>query len=234
MPANITLSPADPSDIPELAHISARAFDTDTHTLLKAQFDGETAFEESSKDAAGAYIAKPKLDVIVAREDGRPVGWIIWAKRGYDVQVADGEQTGPASQAVPAPLPDPAAAPRTIAGLKALTSATMSHFIDVLMPPSAKCRFIVGISVHPSHQGKGVGTALMRWGTDRCDEENVFCWVSSSMGGWGAFEKRGFREVGRLDLDLDEFAEGKARPGGEPWGRYVWRWSRREPQGGSA
>lgn len=61
----------------------------------------------------------------------------------------------------------------------------------------------------------------------------MYCWVSSSDGGFRAFEKNGFKEVGLLALDLDEFVGEGVRGGSldavdEKWGEYVWRYMRRE------
>jgi hypothetical protein len=48
---------------------------------------------------------------------------------------------------------------------------------------------------------------LIKWGRVIVDSEGVYCWVSSSDKGWGTFQKMGFREVGRLSVDLDDFAD---------------------------
>jgi GNAT superfamily N-acetyltransferase len=105
----------------------------------------------------------------------------------------------------------------------------MSHYVAHLVPEGTACRYIVMMSVAPAYQGLGVGSALLKWGTEKADADGVFCWVSSSMGGYLVFEKAGFVEVGRQALVLDHYAQGvKTAEGGE-WGVYVWRWMRRDP-----
>lgn len=47
------------------------------------------------------------------------------------------------------------------------------------------------------------------------DEYGSYAWVHSSMSGWGAFRKAGFREAGRLKIDLDEYADGVEWEGAE-------------------
>jgi GNAT superfamily N-acetyltransferase len=122
----------------------------------------------------------------------------------------------------------------SIKELEATTNQAMNHFCDLLMPEGVQCRFIVGMSVAPGYQGQGVGQALMRWGTDQADQDQVYCWVSSSMGGWRAYAKAGFVEVGRLELCLDDYAQGvkwKQEDGSEKdWGTYFWPYMRRDPK----
>lgn len=116
--------------------------------------------------------------------------------------------------------------------LEELNNSNIESWSERLMPPGTKCRFIVGITVVPEYQGKGVGKALMKWGTEQADSDGVFCWVSSSMVGTKAFQKSGFNEVGRLEATLDEFSEGIKNPSDPSgkWGKYVWTFMKREPQ----
>ncbi|KAF9410034.1 hypothetical protein BGZ94_001781 [Podila epigama] len=147
--------------------------------------------------------------------------------------------TGPLPPPPPPVQPTEPGAPLTIAELEKTTHNAMLHFVDHLMPDGVKCRYIYSLSVAPAYQGQGIGSALMKWGTDLADKDNVFCWVSSSMSGWTAYAKAGFIEIGRLDLELDNYAQGVKRtivgPDGmettsQEWGNYIWRWMRRDPQ----
>ena len=54
------------------------------------------------------------------------------------------------------------------------------------------------LAARPEWQGKGVGSALLRWGLERADEEGVEAYLEASPAGKGLYEKMGFREVGRL------------------------------------
>jgi hypothetical protein len=65
-------------------------------------------------------------------------------------------------------------------------------------PPGSKRIVLAAIPVLPAYQGKGIG--LIRWGTSIADAEGV------SDKGWTAFQKGGVGEVGRLDVELDDFA----------------------------
>ena len=72
----------------------------------------------------------------------------------------------------------------------------------------------------------------MRELTEKADDAKVPCWVQSSHGAWKTFQKRGFVERGRLQLDLDEWCVGPdgVTQDGE-WGEYVWRYMERVPRG---
>ena len=228
-PLNIVIEPATLDDVDALGAMAGAAFKTDTHTQLKALFDGENAHEEGWKEAMKSWIPHPKVDVIVAREveSGRLVGHVAWVRRGFQ-----GDVDYPLDDPVELEVQD---GPKTIADLKNFSSNGMTSWVKKLMPEGTRCRFMTGINVDPAYQGRGVGSRLMQWGTDKADSEGIFCWVSSSMGGKSAFEKQGFREVGRVEANLDEYAEGKQRPLEEgskdgSWGDYIWYYMKREPK----
>lgn len=118
------------------------------------------------------------------------------------------------------------------------------------MPTGTSCFYIMSIVVGPKHQGKGVGSALVRYGTGRAHDASkeldtdVFCWVHSSEAGARLFEKEGSKRVGRLEVDLDEFAGGREVPQNTAvpvskgndgtvkmgWGTYVFRYLKWMPQ----
>lgn len=66
--------------------------------------------------------------------------------------------------------------------------------------------FVVSLAVSPLHYRSGVGTALLEYGTKMADKKCVFIWVHSSMGAVKSYESVGFKRVGSLDMDLDEYA----------------------------
>lgn len=98
--------------------------------------------------------------------------------------------------------------------------------------PDTRTLFCTGISVHPSAQGTGVASALISAAVDIADKHGAQSWVhlSDHPGGVRAFEKKGYRVVNALTVDLDECAS-KPRPGGGAWGLYTFRFLSREPRG---
>ena len=181
-----------------------------------------------------SLTSNPRCDIIVARTDSNGVdgegdiaGFVVWSKTPNFDSPPDGEVR---SMAVGEP-PEPPAEPerKTVEGLEEWTNASMAAWQAYLAPRGSRCRYIIAISVHPDFQGKGVGRALVRWGTERADRDGVGCWVQSSMDGSKVFEKEGFTEVDRLETDLGGWAEGVVREGGGSWGEYVWKYMIRPP-----
>lgn len=123
-------------------------------------------------------------------------------------------------------------------GIARLEEHTSSHFSDFqnrVMPNGVRCMYVVGMNVHPDHQGRGVGTALMKLGTDLADKEDVFCWVHSSEDGAEFYRKHGFEIDDTLDIDLDHWAgqmDPKLEPpaGDQKWGTYTFRYMIRQPK----
>ena len=210
-------------------------------------------------------LPKGRIVVLQAVEEGSGeiAGWAAWAGKGIEMAWKDeraattteenstqefqskniGDEASKEeddNSNTEAEQPKPS---RQILALETLTNDTMtfwaSHFSDPSPEPSPHL-ILISIASHPSHQGCGVGSSLINWGTSVADSHGVFCWVSSSDGGYRVFEKAGFREVGRLAVELDEFAVGVdgervrnpgARGPDGKWGMYTWRWMKRDAIG---
>ncbi|TFB06959.1 hypothetical protein CCMA1212_000090 [Trichoderma ghanense] len=130
--------------------------------------------------------------------------------------------------------PGPEVEDDPIERLQALTGADLDAWQKEVMPPGTKCLVVIGLSVSPKFQRRGIGSALLRWGTKICDEAGVFAWVHSSEPAWRIYEKAGFEVIRCLDVDLDEYApcsppdEGP----GAKWGHYVFRYMKYFPAKG--
>lgn len=114
--------------------------------------------------------------------------------------------------------------------LSSLSSPSDAQAAATPKPNKHVC--LIAFTISSQYQGHGVGRKLMGWGTGIADEKGVYAWVSSSDGGVGFFEKMGFEEKGRLELDLDkkDYCGGVGNPEGAEgkWGIYAWRYMRRE------
>lgn len=90
--------------------------------------------------------------------------------------------------------------------------------------------FCTGISVDPSTQARGAGSAMIGWAAAQADRYCARSWVhlSDHAGGVRAFEKHRYSVVNSVTVDLDAYAT-KAHEG--KWGSYTFRFLVREPQG---
>jgi len=167
---------------------------------------GAEGVKEAAKDGKGSEEAKP----------GSGEGGVAGGK-GKTAKVEEKEEP---------PKPDD-----LISRLEELTDRDLREWMDAIMPKDnldVKCIYVVGLSVSPDFQRRGVGSALLKWGTDLIDgHKGAFSWVHSSAGAWPAYERAGFRTIRTLDVDLDEYAPVPAPeeryPGGK-WGRYMFRY----------
>lgn len=217
---SLSVTGATAADIPALTAIFDAAFRTDRHTRVKELGRGAGTQAAAMGDAIAAWLDDPvRCAVLKAVDDttGEIVGWTCWSRRGYQ------DQPPPAARPSPAP-----AGTSPLDVLESVTAQDMDRWQRILMPPGTRCRILNAIAVSPATQGQGAGSALIRWGTTRADEDGVFCWVHASEAGFPVFAKHGFTELGRLEVDLDEYAP--APPGDDhTWGRYTFRYLKRMP-----
>ncbi|KAJ3117238.1 hypothetical protein HDU96_007497 [Phlyctochytrium bullatum] len=219
----IALAPATLADVDAMAGIFTAAFASDIHTQMKVCGKPPNDMENGMKGALESWIQTPDRRVAtkaIDTETGEMAGWVVWGSFGY--------LPAPPKPNTPAPAPDQPQPELTdpIKRLEALTNADMKRWIDHIMPDGVKCMYIIAISVHPTYQGRGVGSALIRKGTEKADEDGVFCWVHASEAGHRAFAKAGFEERERLTINLDDYAPERAvlPAGRECWGEYTFRY----------
>ncbi|KAJ7076018.1 hypothetical protein B0H15DRAFT_865156 [Mycena belliarum] len=229
--------PAVKEDIPRFSEISIAAFTNDTNTLIKAQADGlplGTVF--MNNDGWLPYFDLPDKVVIVKAVDddtGKILGMCAWGKWNFDGSkpaLVDGAKDPREEDYRPQPLP---ADHKPIDVLKKICHDNMNEWQMKLNQYGRKNMYIIGISVDPVEQGKGVGKALLRYGQDMCDEHQCFAWVHGSMAGAPVFLKAGFKEIGKLELNLDDYADGVkwVKDGKEQdWGTYTFRYCMYEPK----
>ncbi|KAH6680722.1 acetyltransferase [Halenospora varia] len=247
----ISLHPATTSLVPTFAQISSLAFAKDTHTLLKTRSTGIDHAEDMAP-ALEMWLARPRercqvITALIENENGKEVvGWACWAFRGFDGPVVEQEgnedleaEEEKVEQAVVLPPTDRGLEgektekkekPKGIQRLEDITNSSMMQWSSKLSPEGSKNMILCAITVHPSYQGKGVGKALINWGLEIADKEGVYCWVHASEAGWRVFERLGFAEVGRLEVDLDVYSSGVRNPLDEEgkWGQYMFRYMQRE------
>ncbi|CAN8102696.1 unnamed protein product [Discula destructiva] len=242
MPSSFSISPIVEADIPEICAVGGAAFEKDRHTLLKAAhptqpYDHAGGMAEGIKYQLGIPKERILMNKAVDDKTGQIIGLGVWGLR----------LNPPPPQPSAAKMPSNSAGPNFIktdnpdldgiARLRELTDSHFSDFQERIMPDGVRCLYVVGMNVHPDHQGRGVGSALMKLGTDRADKEGVFCWVHSSEDGAEFYRKCGFEVDDTLEVDLDHWAalmEPKIEPpaGDDKWGTYTFNYMIRQPKTG--
>jgi len=239
-PLPISIQQVTYADIPLLAKISGDSFVADRHTQMKALGEKPYVMEDEAIKDIPRYLDSKNVVCMKAVDEttGKPVGWASWGFRGFAVdEIPRGDpglKAAAASEESAATKKDEVQAQSndSIARLTAMTDADMSHWMGILMPPGARCMFVVSLTVAPTAQSQGVGSSLLKWGTDLADRFGVYMWVHSSEAAWRAYSKHGFEIVGTLDVDLDDWAPGPPPDEGEGamWGHYVFRYMKRMPK----
>jgi GNAT superfamily N-acetyltransferase len=260
-PKKFTICRATIKDALQVGDLSARSFDNDTNSQVKIMAQKPGSFRQGMIDAARHSLenAPEKCAALKAVDDeGKVIGWVCFGFRnvvldpapegkdeGGEGDADDGvdlderlgasrlskSHTGPIETGeVESSIPGS----ERIAKLEKTTSDHLDAFMKKTMPEGTRCMFLGGITIDPSFQGQGVGSELLRWGTQQADRLGVFCWVHSSQAGSSIFEKHGFETVDTLTLDLDEYAIGPPPKGGvfgemEKWGEYTFRYMVRQP-----
>lgn len=70
------------------------------------------------------------------------------------------------------------------------------------------CSVLDIIHTHPSHQGRGAATKLLKWGTNLADRTRIPCYVESSPAGYPLFQKNDFEDVTDIEIDLSRYRDG--------------------------
>lgn len=238
----------------------AESFETDRNTQLKALGQKPYDLREVFTSDLPRHIESERAVLLKATDaNGEIMGFCAWGFRGleaqevpyYEVtlrakerrekldrevslaaQVEEGKVEGVEEgkfQQVEEEAEDDAQID-SIRRLEALTGNNLEEWMEKLMPDGTRCMFVSSLIVAPEYQRQGVGAELLKWGTDVADEKGLFIWVHSSEAGLAAYKKAGFKAIGMLDVDLDEFAHCPPPPkvGGEKWGHYVFTYMKYE------
>lgn len=253
--SSFSLKPVVSSDFPVMAEMCGLAFENDRHTMLKAAHPTKPYNHAAGMTGAFEYwISRPagslELTKAVDDETGEILGFVCW---GMSLDKADirkdrstAEDSLPAEEgekAVDESVEKPGAtvSPDPIQPqdlnldpLEQLEEFTSSHLAEFQGKfKSTRCMYVITITVHPKYQGRGVGPALIKKGTDRADTEGALCWVHSSEAGVHMYQKCGFEEDETLEIDLDDWARKldiKPPAGDDKWGTYTFRYLIRQPK----
>ncbi|KAI0188397.1 hypothetical protein F4808DRAFT_307004 [Astrocystis sublimbata] len=240
---SVSIQPLDTPDIPACARLSAAAFTSDPHTIVKQlgrqPYD---MFTIARSDLEENHKRQNFVCVKGVDDQGGIVGHASWVFSGGGQRRAPsrGTDTGSGNGEPPAVAAAEEADP--IERLHALEEADTQYWLQNLVPLDTPCMFVVGLAVSPSHEGKGIGTALLRHGNAIADAHRLSIWAHSSHQAYAAYSKAGFETRRELRIDLDNYAprpphDGEATMTGSSqddagrWGQYVIRYMERMPGG---
>jgi GNAT superfamily N-acetyltransferase len=244
MSLSITVQPASYDDIDTMARLSDYAFEQDRHTQMKELGKVPYSQYEVMCQCLPIWLSSERHVVLKALDNstGDVVGWCGWGFRGFEK--ADVPRVDPGKQEEVDKRTSGSENVKTeekqvnvesqdiIARLEAMTDADMKRWTDNQMPHGTRCMYLVSLSVGPDFQSRGVGSRLLRWGTEMADKAGVFIWVHSSEAAWKTYEKHGFEVVETLDVNLDDWAPAPPPNEGDGavWGHYVFRYMKRFPK----
>ncbi|KAK5677993.1 hypothetical protein LTS10_009877 [Elasticomyces elasticus] len=229
-----TVSRAVPSDVLRIAEIVVSAFDNDAHTQMTVEAQGRSAFQKDMAQGMQGWMGAPRSIAMKAMDDRDQtiVGFCAWGFDGVPVpELEDGsspqldsETSEEAAEDTQFPKDE------RMKRIAELGTVTNKHFMDFMTKVKAngsKRIFVISLAVDPRFQSQGVGSLLVKWGTDMADKAGAFSWVHSSEGGRRFYEKHGFEEVDCLTVDLDDWAVHSSKDQ-KRWGEYTWRYGVRE------
>lgn len=72
---------------------------------------------------------------------------------------------------------------------------THHTYLQTTSSTGSNCADLDMLGTHPSYNGKGIASMLLKWGLDRADNDKVPVFLSASPAGKPVYERRGFRVV---------------------------------------
>lgn len=186
------------------------AFDPSALLMFKHSDEWETMLLKMLK----AQLSDPKFAVIkaISKDTGNVLGWQACGFLGKDEHL---ESKGAAAGVEDVKDDTKNQNDRT------LRSVMNENFKRAQKDWMANRKYIAfnTLVVDPSAQGQGIGTALIRWVTEKADEAGIYCWLQASPVAHSLYLKAGFKDVDSFEVDLREFAPGSTN-GGWGWGIY--------------
>ena len=61
------------------------------------------------------------------------------------------------------------------------------------------------MQTHPSHQGRGAASLLMKWGVERADADGLPCYVNAEEAAYALYRRFGFQDLVEGEIDLARF-----------------------------
>ena len=204
------LLPAEPADIPALARLHVAAGEVDVATRII--FPANAVFEEAIVTLLEGQIPRSEWIIMKAvhPQNGNLMGWAAWKLVNYseiDEKVKQPtEADSKSSEAKDAEKAEFHPPPGLGVHLR-------THSREVLSSWMGERRFMLlnTLMTEPRYQGRGVGTALVRWGNARADADNVPSFLQGSAFAYKLYLKCGWKIVEKFDVDLRDWTPSGRR-----------------------
>ncbi|OQE36980.1 hypothetical protein PENCOP_c011G02907 [Penicillium coprophilum] len=183
---SLEVYPASPADAPALTQVFYGAFRSHVDTAMFPNTpDGTEWWENVFSTAIARSVAGESNEIFFKVTEGSESGPIVaFAKWKRLTSPADHDRHE--EQIVWPPSSDKELCDRFFWGMETQHEKWMGdrphYYLDML-------------GVHPSYQGKGLGSKLLKWGLMRADAEGVEVYLAASPLGRPLYAKYGFREV---------------------------------------
>ncbi|PYH88651.1 acyl-CoA N-acyltransferase [Aspergillus ellipticus CBS 707.79] len=216
-------------DAPNLANINVASF---CHQALWGNlFPGDsTSTSTSDSDALPLKTARclnklvaPQVHVVAAVDDetGQVLGYARWVIPGAETSVVE---LSPEGAAVLAAHDGGKTYPPNVN--KFIYERFWEMLKDKYGTYVKEDDFVLEfLATLPEAQGKGVGTALLRWGLERVDAANARVYLEATDDGYALYRKFGWEDLEKMRMDFGAL-------GGQ--GEQTWVAMRREKRGVSA
>ncbi|RGP68278.1 puromycin n-acetyltransferase [Fusarium sporotrichioides] len=183
--SSITTRPATHDDIPRMLEVFFSAFSSSPLN--------ERCFPPSSQEVQDwqENLIQRNIDnkddnyMIVAEQDSCILGWARWARR---------EQPLPGKQIKRSTFPTSGDQETARHFFQANNDAAIKYIAG------EKHWFLSTIAVAKEGQRRGVGSALMKFGVEKADEEGWMSYLNSSQEGKGLYGKFGFKVSGTSEF----------------------------------
>ncbi|KAF4337528.1 puromycin n-acetyltransferase [Fusarium beomiforme] len=184
--SSIAVRPATTEDIPQMLSVLFSAFSSSS--LNKRCFSPTSPDVQAFQTSFLQTNIDDKNDnfMLVAKDDSRILGWARWVRR--ENPPLSGKQIDPSTF--------PASGDQDTAAdfFQKNADATFKHVAG------ERHWFLSTIATAKDAQRRGVGSALMRFGVERADQEGWMSYLNSSGEGRGLYEKFGFKVVGTSEF----------------------------------
>ncbi|KAL4741642.1 acyl-CoA N-acyltransferase [Aspergillus similis] len=207
----IKIRPAVPSDAPTLAVINIDAFAGQGFISNAFPNLGSDAVHHLKTTRYLQKIAQPRIHVLAAVDEdtGALVGCARWSfpaagdkDNDRDKPAESGAETeaeaGSKSESISLPLPE------------GTNRAVYDGFFETLKEKAKDYLrdddiVLDFLTTQPEYQGKGVGTALLRWGIEQADQQQRRIYLEATTEGYPVYVKCGWRGVERIKMDYAQW-----------------------------